>query len=459
MRKKYLGIVLALTLTLSLGSVLIGVPAPTVVYADCDRSGNNVLCDENPAPDNDGYNDTSGGLNVVVEAGTTVRDATSPNINLGDNNTVVNNGTIDTQFEGTNTNRDGISADDGNTITNNGTILTGGDYIPGNLAHDPRDPSGGGGSDGIFVENSNTVTNNGSIDTQGSGSIGIRLDGDDNTAVNNGTITGTNENAGIYAPSGSTGNTITNNGTITITGDSAAGVQINAGGNTVINNGTITVNSSDNSPAIGAQAGTTVVNNGTLNGDLRTGNGDDDITLGNGPVNGTIDGGSGSDSLTFAMSVPAGQIPALAAQIAALSSNTGTNTLTINGNPYTWVNIETLIDMLVAAAEETGIVTVAFTDGRLNLTDTAATAVVYCGPNNQGLDLYALTGSGVEFAFRVEVPAIQTALAAASSGNMTLVAPGRLGTEVWAVDGSNLLVTGPNGYIFPFSTNVCGISG
>jgi len=491
MKKIIFGIEITLIAALILGGVLTGFTAPAVVYADCVRTGNDVDC---TGVDNNGYHDTSGSLNVHVEPGAVVNDASSQAIRLGDNNTVVNDGTLNTDHGTPPNNRDGLRVGDGNTITNNDAIMAGGNF-----------------SDGISISDNNTVTNNGTIDVNGNSAMGVRVNGNNNTVTNNGTITVETNNAGMYTDPTSTGNTLTNDGTIVVNGDNSAAMQTDDSGNTLTNNGTIVVNgvdsdgmvatdapvnvtnngtiittgansqgismesasgadvvtnngtiTSNNAEAIVTGGGNdTVVNNGTVNGDIDTGTGNDTVTLGDGPVNGTVIGGSGYDVLRFGMTVPASQINALAAQIAALSGDTGLHTLTINGNPYTWTEMEELVNMLQAAAQANGgYVVVGFTDGRLNSMDFQATVVLFCTQGNAGLDLYAVTGGGVEFAYRVDSPTIQQALAAAqAAGQPVEVAPGRLGAGLWALDAGTLLASGSGNYTFTFEANVCGLGG
>ncbi len=95
---------------------------------------------------------------------------------------------------------------------------------------------------------------------------GIRLNSNDNTITNNGTIS-TTDGTGIYARAR---NTIVNSGTISTTGLGANGILVQDPGNTIINSGTISTTGNGAYAINLADNSNTVVNSGTI---LTAGNG------------------------------------------------------------------------------------------------------------------------------------------------------------------------------------------
>lgn len=113
---------------------------------------------------------------------------------------------------------------DYNEIVNSGTLSTSGTMAYGIWVRD-------------FVS-SNVILNSGLIRTFGSGSSGIRMEGDSNTLTNSGLIsTARQYSHGIYVEAGSS--TIMNSGLISTAGQDSHGIHVVAGSNSVTNSGLI----------------------------------------------------------------------------------------------------------------------------------------------------------------------------------------------------------------------------
>jgi hypothetical protein len=407
-------------------AALLGLALP-VVTAQCD-CGTDPDCVCNPA-------------------GSTVPDLTG---NANDN-TMTNYGVVASDM-------DGQAGDD--TMTNNGSV--------GSPPGMPGAMLGGSGDD--------TLTNNGSVDI-------MRGHTDDDTLTNNGQVvtmhgntgndTLTNNGDAIMMFAGADNDTMTNNGGFVdlMVGDAGSDTIVNNGSvdvldgaadrDTIINNGHMggmlgggdsdtLINNGDGIAMIGEFGNDTLVNNGRIHfmageagSDTLINRGevydilgnihDDTVILQDGAsVAGIINGGRDFDSLQFDITVGAQYYEEVARQIMAANPNGGT--ITINGQTYTWINFEELVDLLQMAM---------FHDGRLNAFDFAATTVVYC--EAQGIHLYTVGG---EFAFRVEADAAQ----AAESG---VVLGDALGVSLQGAGDGLATAFGPDGYSFTFEVRLC----
>ena len=453
---------MGLLLVVSLATPLAGALTPALAQCVEDPPGSQVVtC---TGTDTDGFDTWTDNWTVTVEAGATVSNEFNKAIELRFNNVIVNDGTITTEgttyADGTPTTggHDGIYTARFGEVTNNGSITT-----------------AGTASNGIEVWNDNTITNTGTITTQATSSYGIRADLQNNTLDNSGTITSENSNSGGVYLQGA-GNTLDNSGTIEAQGANSQGVLMTASGS-LTNSGSITATNTNSYAVLGSAGADTVVNSGTLDGQVSLGAGDDQVALSEGAVvTQTIDGGADSDSLSFAFTVEASAYPALAAVINDASAPAG-GTVTINGNTYSWINFEHLIDLLevlgVPAGGTSGsgsgggsgapvvIITInAIPDGRLNSMDFAATAIPFCAPD--GLDLYAATGGEVDFAFHVDAAAIEAGLAAAAAADAPVeIVPeaARLDVHLYALASDTLQVNGADGYAYTFASTVCGLGG
>lgn len=150
----------------------------------------------------------------------------------------------------------------------------------------------------------------------------------------------------------------------------------------------------------------TVANSGHVGGDINLGAGDDVMIVQTGSsVGGTMDGGPGTDTLSLQVNVgevSEDEADALAAQIAAAvftTQHSGSGTMVIGGQVYTWTNFEALLNLITWAirTHQTSFTIgfLHFTDGRLNYLDIAAPVAIYCTPN--GIEVWDIdhsTGAG-----------------------------------------------------------------
>ena len=219
-------------------------PVPQTLAACSPATGNNVTVtcsgttqDQGPGT-NTGYGDsTQNGVTVNVQSGASVL-GTSTGIDLNNNNTINNLGTITT--DGTVIgNVFGINTNGALTVTNSGTIGRTDPLNPGNNNSAGINTN----STGLFVTNTSTGVIQGSIGILAGGTPSAM------TVVNSGLISGLVGGGGM----GISGDTVTltNNATGTITAD-AAGIQANTA--TIYNYGTI----SAPPPPAGAGGGTAV---------------------------------------------------------------------------------------------------------------------------------------------------------------------------------------------------------
>jgi hypothetical protein len=255
------------------------------------------------------------------------------------------------------------------------------------------------------------VINNGSITVLGTGT---GIEGFNNNIINNGVITaprghgivsgvgGKVTNNGIvsaryYAIIMLTGNnTITNNGTLT---GGLSAIETTLGNDTVTNNGIV-------NGAVNLGSGNdNATNNGIVNGAINLGAGDDTMTV-SGVVTGTMDGGPGWDTLIFDMTVEgtSDDLDALAREMAA--ANPAGGSITISGYTFTWLNFESLINLLRFIERNPNPRPCAF-DGRINAFDCQAPVTLYYHPLQVwGVDPH--TGAGT-FAFSITPEQIDAA--------------------------------------------------
>jgi hypothetical protein len=257
LRARAFGILAALPLLIAV--LLPGSPA----FADCFLSGSTITC---TAPGTNGYSDPGGDdFTLTVQPGTTVIDNGFAAIQLGNRNTVTNNGTI-----AAGDNAAGIVIENGNTVRNNGIITAGagGAGIAGNnrnvVTNTGRITVGDGfGAFGIAVGFNGTILNSGTIDV-GMGATGIAADANttlpaSNSIANSGSITVGEFGAAIIVTDN---HRILNSGTIT-GGDGALGIDTFGVNNVVTNTGTITVGASGLGVQFGGD-GNTLFNYGTV---------------------------------------------------------------------------------------------------------------------------------------------------------------------------------------------------
>lgn len=243
------------------------------------------------------------------------------------------------------------------------------------------------GIDAIQINAGSTVTNNGNIAT-GNGTAGIAsINDDNNTVINNGTMSVGTNGTTIFV---NNGGGVTNNGTLTLGGSSSgldvlSGLSIvNAGKilgvdsttgisagntNTIRNSGTIATGDSINFQSFGLRAndGNTVTNSGAISTGqfgigirVRDGN-----TLGN---TGSIAAGNGGSGIAFRNSnifTNSGSVSAGdgAAVVAMANGNTFIN----SGTVMAGVNSYSLLPSLTAGADKNALLNTGTIDGLINL--------------------------------------------------------------------------------------------
>lgn len=154
-----------------------------------------------------------------------------------------------------------FSVDTSSAITNNGALTLSGDGT--GVANR--------GALLIGTNNDNTVTNGaaGKLTTTGAYNDGMAANGNNNTLINNGTITTSGNNSyGMTAAwgqsnPGASGNTITNTGTVTTSGNNARAISLLGGSGTVNNSGTLTTTGRD-APTVFLQGNNATLNNSGL---------------------------------------------------------------------------------------------------------------------------------------------------------------------------------------------------
>ena len=232
----------------------------------------------------------AGSLAQVINAvGATITTFVAAGINVFENATVVNDGTITTQHRGI------VAGGGGTSLANTGTITANGQSTFGVVA------------DGGDI----ALTNSGSIrsvfDGQtaaGQHGAGVLAAGDGLSIVNSGTISGSF--AGLQlAPTGSA--SVNNTGTIIATGERNLSGDIFTGGGALVSDssaaalvrGKILAPNGDSAVA-GGDGREQILNFGVIDGDVRLAGGDDSVRLFSGStVTATIDGGTGTDTLSL----------------------------------------------------------------------------------------------------------------------------------------------------------------
>lgn len=218
-----------------------------------------------------------------------------------------------------------------------GTTGSGGDIVvcSGNDAD---------GYDGTPNGDDITVPAGATVDNPSSDSINLE-DGDDVMLISGGTIT-----SGSDAVETGSGNDTVTMTSGSVTGDSD-GFRLQGGDDSIVVSGGTVTAISDQGIQTGSGNDYISISNATISGDgALEGEGDDDtIELGSGAViNGLIDGGAGTDILRFSMTVAPGDLSTI--QSALATANPASDSITINGETYTWSNFETIEDNVRGAA-------------------------------------------------------------------------------------------------------------
>ena len=266
-----------LTLTVQPDASITAGVAQTVINL---ANGNRVTNNGTIAVAHDGFGIEGGGHNAFTNAGMmTLGHGASGMLGLGNNNTMVNAGTIsssqlntiglDSLGTGNTLNNAGtisltgpvswglVSNGIGDTVINSGMITVGGGSTGNhgfgvtlaggaNFINTGTVTAAGDNGVGVMLGNTDVMTNNGMIVATGKAGIGLMLDGQNNTVVNNGIIKG-GVNGYSLLNFGTTGNQITNNGTL----DGAMSVVGVATANALTNAGLITITDSATSRMTG----------------------------------------------------------------------------------------------------------------------------------------------------------------------------------------------------------------
>jgi uncharacterized protein with beta-barrel porin domain len=261
-RRSRSGRSLALAASLMLSVAAVVIPTGPAAAA-CVQAGNVVTC--SGATSTGFGTGTENNLTVTVQPNASIALGTFQDaINVGNGNTVLNSGSINTGIGGL-----GIAGLANNTFTNAGTITVGPNSMAGAM-----DVSG----------SNNTLTNSGTINST-VGAIAILLSGSNNTAINSGTIT--LAGAGSLGIEAFASSAIQNSGSITVgssTVSNGAGVLL-TNNNTLTNTGTITIAGSNGIGVLITGVGNIITNSGTINGGS---NGYALATNGGGPTTGNI---------------------------------------------------------------------------------------------------------------------------------------------------------------------------
>ncbi len=349
---------------------------------------------------------------------------------------VTNSGTVEAGNRGIN-----ASSGDGDvSVTNSGTVNAGDRGL--------RASSGDGDV---------TVTNSGTVEAGDKGINASSLDGDV-TVINSGTVNAGDD--GINA--GSSGGTVTviNSGTVTNYADGIQAYSSSGSAVTVINSGSVTITSASSTDAAiwGGDSDDLVINSGDLSAPnsglaISTVGGNDTVIIEGGSVDGLIDGGDDTDSLAFSIVHGAEGFDRVVAALAAADPAGGS--ITINGQTYTWQNFESLQNLLRMAM---------IRDGRANAFDFTANAALYCAGG--GAQVYRIHEDGQgEWAYDVPEGLAAAALGQAIASGQHVLVIERLGVQLWALAETDAYgvkqfqLMGPEGYVYIFPANTCGLAG
>jgi outer membrane autotransporter protein len=330
---------------------------------------------------NTGYGDgTQNGLTLTVQSGASVA-GTSTGIDVNNNNTITNLGTITTAGSAVLGDVFGINANGPLTVNNFGTI--GKVDIPNNLF----DAAGINAGAGLVVVNNSGGLIQGAVAIQGAGSA---------TITNSGTISGIVGGGGqginvANNPSGAV--TVTNNASGLITAD---GVAIEAGIATVFNSGTISA------PGFGGNAinGLTSVNVTNFASGVITSDGDaisaPTITVTNfGTISGTGLAGSGINGGTVAVTNAGTILGGPGAAAISMTSGTVTNNVggVISGDTGIAAFNNTTVFNAGTITGTTGTAITFFAPG--NTLTIAPTSVITGNVLASGSDTFQLGGTGI----------------------------------------------------------------
>lgn len=212
---------------------------------------------------------TDAGDAGLIEAGGTVSVNGIGVESSGDNQSVRNNGAIETSgVSGSGIYSSGADV----VITNSGSISTSlgaaiGIYSSGSdavITNSGTIETSGYHGYGIYSTDVDTViTNSGSITTSGDFGWGIEFTGSDAVIVNNGSISTSGDNAYTIGFSGSNAQ-IVNSGSLSTSGDTAYAIIFHGDNAQIVNSGNITTSGETGTGIYAAGADAVITNNGTI---------------------------------------------------------------------------------------------------------------------------------------------------------------------------------------------------
>ncbi|WNJ79763.1 autotransporter outer membrane beta-barrel domain-containing protein [Cedecea neteri] len=348
-----------------------------------------------------GSNINNAGALTLSDNGTGVANRGALLLGVNNGNTLTNGATG--MLTTTGAYNDGMAANgNNNTLINNGTIITSGNNSYGMTAAWGQSNPGAAG---------NTITNTGTISTSGNNARAISLLGGSGTVNNSGTLTTSGRDAPTVFLQGNNA-TLNNSGLIQTTGTASSsgsvdGVVANTLGssfNTTINNLAGGKIISNNGIGIRSTNGNiTITNAGLIQGGSGTailsGNGSISLILQTGSqIIGLADGGLGNNSVT------------LEGTGSATNDFVNFKTLTMNGSDWTWAGNGSFATALM----QSGTFDLAGTLG--NASAPVAVTVV----NGATLGGYGTVNGDVVNGGRIAVANALTAHANAMSGNFQI---------------------------------------
>lgn len=321
----------------------------------------------------------------------------------------------------------------------------------------------GNGGDDVIINNGTTVAIGDSTGTNGDieGDVATGSGGND-VITNNGTVAGDIDGDTAFLNGGN--DILFNNGSVDddMDGDNA---KFNGGDDLIINNGSVggDIEADDNTSAPKSTGGNDViVINGTVEGSVFADfgvavGGNDTVILQNGANGGTdhtlaMDGNDGDDTLVFNFVMPDQQaMDTLAAQIKA--ANPDNDSLTFNGQTFTWKHFDHLENALTLAGSTSPTV---INSDRTTAIIAGNQAAVYCLANR--LNAIGSDAQGQsEYLFSVKTEKVTSALQQAAANKIDV----ELGTvnvqSLWAKPNGELWMNDSNKrYDFTFSGTACG---
>jgi hypothetical protein len=321
----------------------------------------------------------------------------------------------------------------------------------------------GNGGDDVIINNGKTVAIGDSTGTNGDieGDVATGSGGND-VITNNGTVAGDIDGDTSFMNGGN--DVLINSGSVDddMDGDNA---KFNGGDDLIINNGSVggDIEADDNTSAPKSTGGNDIiVINGSVEGSVLGDfgvavGGSDTVILQNGADGGSdhelyIDGNDGDDTLVFNFVVSDQQsLDVLATQIKA--ANPDNDSLTFNGQTFTWKHFDHLENALTLAGSTSPTVINSDHTSAINEGNQAA---VYCLANQ--LRAIGSDAQGqAEYLFSVKAEKVTSALQQAAANKIDVELGTVNGQSLWAKPNGKLWMNDSNKrYDFTFSGTACG---